>query len=418
MAKAKGAAKAKRTAPYTSGGRREKETVPPPPPSPPPTQNQDNDMPLWFKKWLEGVDIPKKGECSASRNEDIPVLEVEMEGNRDQPGSGLGECTALPPVLRVENVLGPVQNVVGNPGPSLSGSLQGQNSVVGQGQKGSEGAGTSSTSVIRPEVNSRMVSLPLSAGVPLKVMEKIWEGEFVEMSQLISLKDDDWAEKSYKLKTTKDGSVKLSDADKPRWLTYDNWRRAFDKFTAIMSLKYPLITPKLVKYANIVTEIHARGGNFQYYDRQFRMLKQSVDVAWDIMHTELWLLAIMSKRGTAPLSKMGNQSGNWGTKFSSQNHGGSEQARGIPKGYCYAFHSRSQCSQGSQCKFNHLCFRCGGQHSILQHPSSAASGTGTGAFPGGKGSRFNQDNQGGSRNQMPKPNSDYFKQPSKYQWYA
>lgn len=238
-----------------------------------------------------------------------------------------------------------------------------------------------------------MVSLPLSSGLSMKVIEKIWSGEFVEMSTLVSNKDvDGYDEKAFRICSLNDGTVKLAESDKPRWLSFDTWRRAFDKFSAVRAMKFPAEAAHLLKYANIVSELCARGGNHNFYDRQFRLLKQTSQIPWGELHVELWLMSI--NRRNPPAQRQGTMPSMSFQPSSGQGHASrrGQGGRAIPKGSCYSFHGGSgECSRGSQCIFSHRCPQCGGAHSLLQHNSASRGG-----FNGGRGGRATNSNASGS----------------------
>ena len=92
---------------------------------------------------------------------------------------------------------------------------------------------------------------------------------------------------------------------------------------------------------------------WHWYDEQFRYLRQSApeQYPWDRIHWELWLRASNTFRKPQPPTNK--------PRFRSQF---------FPKGTCWAFQAGKHCSG---CKFEHVCFKCGGKHPGGQCSASA-----------------------------------------------
>ena len=97
-----------------------------------------------------------------------------------------------------------------------------------------------------------------------------------------------------------------------------------------------------MKYGEVVQDLAARGGNWKFYDENFRFLRQAQPASfpWGIIHWELWMRAQHS------LKMQMHPAGQGRAK---------QQDQGTPKGYCFKFHWGVACDAG--CAFKHLCVK-------------------------------------------------------------
>ena len=119
----------------------------------------------------------------------------------------------------------------------------------------------------------------------------------------------------------------------------------------IYTVKYPLEAPSLMKYGEVVRDLAARGGDWHFYDQQFRHLHQSntSEMSWGCTHWELWICAQNfhnSARFTQNLTVRNSSAPYAIGPF-------------VPKGYCHKFHRGNNCPG---CSFRHQCFKCGVVH--------------------------------------------------------
>jgi hypothetical protein len=84
--------------------------------------------------------------------------------------------------------------------------------------------------------------------------------------------------------------------------TIDQWVTAFHTYVSIYSEKFSNQTSRLMKYCETVRDLVQKPGNWQYYDEQFRYLRQSAPdrYPWDQIHWELWLGAVTNFRKPTP----------------------------------------------------------------------------------------------------------------------
>ncbi|XP_070552503.1 uncharacterized protein [Ptychodera flava] len=175
--------------------------------------------------------------------------------------SGLGNDA------RPNNIVQPVQNTV--------------NSVVGGIAQPPDGTGDQPTGVGVSHFTS--LSVPLGATLSDKVRQKIWSGGFIEFSALLSKTKQE----QYTLCVQNPG-----DSDTPSFQlvptekhipinSIDKWISAFQVFAAVYTSKFPHEAPALMKYLEVICNLAASGGNWRFYNVNFRLMKQSTPLPWD-----------------------------------------------------------------------------------------------------------------------------------------
>ncbi len=85
-----------------------------------------------------------------------------------------------------------------------------------------------------------------------------------------------------------------------------------------------------MKYCETVRDISAKGGDWRYYDEQFRFLRQSDPniFPWDHIHWELWFQTMISARNN----------GQKAVATSERDKPPNRVWQQFPKGTCWAFH--------------------------------------------------------------------------------
>ncbi|XP_069102742.1 uncharacterized protein [Argopecten irradians] len=120
---------------------------------------------------------------------------------------------------------------------------------------------------------------PLHAKVPSKLKERIWAGEFIDLGLLL----DDQSVNDFSLKMNTDGHIGLVPSRRKVFLDIDKWTDAFNIFVSVLRLKFPSDMEALATYQNVIRNIANCGGNWYYYDTNFRKMKQSSpDMVWNV----------------------------------------------------------------------------------------------------------------------------------------
>ncbi|CAC5417387.1 unnamed protein product [Mytilus coruscus] len=189
---------------------------------------------------------------------------------------------------------------------------------------------------------SAFVSCSLKTGgnIPDKIKQQIWAGRYIDFHSHIK----------YKLQLVQGADnpeLSITEERKKRTLTLNQWLSAWNKFTAIICTKNPVLGSVIPQHMESILEMSREGGNWQYYDIEFRKLLERGEAQWGCTHLELYLrakLQVNLKSGNDKTNKSGN------TRW--------------PIGVCFSFHKGLGCKFGEKCKFQHRCFNCGFNHSF------------------------------------------------------
>ena len=176
--------------------------------------------------------------------------------------------------------------------------------------------------------------LPIGAQTPESLKKRIWERKFVEFSSLLNPDADD----AYALSVNnqnKSPTFSLTPKRKPS-ISEDEWNRAFDIYLAIYVQRYPKELQDLLSYGNNIRNMMRNKQNWNYYDRQFRLARQHSLCAWTTIRVDLLLHSPglqQSKSGTGRFFHFSNGA--------------------IPRGFCFAFHSREARCYIRNCPYRH-----------------------------------------------------------------
>ena len=117
---------------------------------------------------------------------------------------------------------------------------------------------------------------PLHALVSHKKKEKIWAGEYIDLS---SLQEEDAEDICLNLRT---GAMSSTNTQKKRFLNIEQWTDAFNIFASVRRLRFPAEAEGLAAYMNLIRRIAHDKGSWYFYDTTFRKLKQTTNRAWDV----------------------------------------------------------------------------------------------------------------------------------------
>ena len=202
----------------------------------------------------------------------------------------------------------------------------------------------------RPQNLFTSISVPLTSRVSSKIKAKIWANEFISFGTLLSDSPQEVGKYSLSMAPSVGASSQPQLTLEPchtskRITNISQWVSAFTIFVSMYLEKVANEAVQRMKYCEVVRDLASKGGDWHWYDEQFRYLRQSSpdQYPWDQIHWELWLRASnpFRKSQTQPLTNK---------RFRSQ---------WFPKGTCWDFQSGKHCAG---CQFEHLCFRCGGEH--------------------------------------------------------
>ena len=150
--------------------------------------------------------------------------------------------------------------------------------------------------VVRPpssgsHVQFNSITIPIDAQVSPKIKAKIWANEFIEFGSLLN---PYVGETRYQLSLAQSESsvptlsLEPSSKIKPIY-SIDAGTSAFQIFVGVYTSKFPQEAPNLMKYAEVVRDLAARGANWRFYDTQFRSLRQTRahEMPWGTTQKEL-----------------------------------------------------------------------------------------------------------------------------------
>lgn len=98
--------------------------------------------------------------------------------------------------------------------------------------------------------------VPLHASVSAKTKEKIWSGDFVDLS---TLKDADVEELTFNIRT---GAISSTVSSKKKFLSIEQWTDAFNTFASVYRLKYPAEAEGLSAYMGLIRQIADKNGSW------------------------------------------------------------------------------------------------------------------------------------------------------------
>ena len=199
-------------------------------------------------------------------------------------------------------------------------------------------------------------SVPLAASVPEAIKAKIWANQYFPIRQILT------TESKPGLKVVPNGDsfsiqplAGLSDQEIE---SLDKWLSAFARYSCVYLMLKPGEAAGLLHYQETVRDLAREGGDWRYYDENFRKYRQGGQVPWDTHCAELWNKAMSRARNTGRK----NDGGHGGSFFSKKNEAGNNS---FPRGFCWLYHRTGSC-KATSCPFQHNCFKCGATHPIQQ----------------------------------------------------
>ena len=218
------------------------------------------------------------------------------------------------------------------------------------------------------------VGRPLDLKVSDNLKQKIWANQYIDLNLLLDTTPT--VNSALEVVSGQGEPLRLAPAKTPnKIMNLGQWCDAFLVFLTIYSRKYPHSTPELTSYIKIVKTLCHRGGNYLLYDREFRYLRQSNGLGWEL-HPTLWLEC---RDNSAKPANNTNRQNNSKPKanFRPSNAPKSQH----PSGSCYAYHNTGQCNKPG-CNFRHTCYIQGctarTPHPVFKCPTKVNNNTQSG----------------------------------------
>ncbi|XP_052076053.1 uncharacterized protein LOC127714117 [Mytilus californianus] len=213
---------------------------------------------------------------------------------------------------------------------------------------------------------------PISSHIPVKIKEKIWNGEFIDLNILLKSTRDLVNEQNLEGElVVKGGVLSLVNQKRSPIKSIHVWTSAFMIYGSVMLEKWPNKGLEFFKYMQTVRMAASRGysGGWVHYDEQFRLRKASSPFSsWGVVDMELWLLCV-STPNVSPSFNTGLSNGNNHQLHNgnSSTSGASSQNLGQRRVFtCRLFNNKGICTFGKNCKYTHKCSKCNGSHPYLE----------------------------------------------------
>lgn len=217
-------------------------------------------------------------------------------------------------------------------------------------EEGTERIGMSGEILQFPTVEIAHREVSFTAGLkigdqlPQCIKQKIQDNKFVEFASILNPDYDHQYNVTFS-KIESRPHLQLT-PNSTKYITAENWTRAFDIFMAVYVQKYPEQLQDLLTYGYTIKSMMQNGQDWNNYDRQFRIAREHSNCSWSSVRVDL-LITDMNKYKQS-------QRRDFRGDFREQ----------IPAGWCYKFHSKSKFCQNRDCNFSHKCPKCDKFHPL------------------------------------------------------
>lgn len=207
------------------------------------------------------------------------------------------------------------------------------------------------------------LSLPLDLNVDSKLREKIHSNQYVDFAGLITVPGEDRIENDgASVYVDKHNNFKVKKKE-PKVDTIAKWLDAIHVFISVYTTKHGCL-PELLGYVKRIRRLHDIGGNWQFYDVQFRKWISTLPKpTWDVLNYELWDICRGSGQSNfdcvnnRPFPSKPFQGGHKKKHWSGTGQGQTFVKTSFPKGSCHIFQLYGNCRRQG-CQFPHECCYC------------------------------------------------------------
>ena len=132
----------------------------------------------------------------------------------------------------------------------------------------------------RPKSTFTSISVSLSSRVSAKLKVKIFANEYVDFGALLSSSRNNEGKYPLSMAPSEGSSSRPQITLEPlqnakRIQCIQQWVSAFNMFVSVYSEKFTAETPRLMKYCEVVRDLAQEAGDWIWYDKQFRYLRQT-----------------------------------------------------------------------------------------------------------------------------------------------
>ena len=188
----------------------------------------------------------------------------------------------------------------------------------------------------------------ISAHIPLKLKEKIWQNEYIDLDKLLkSAKELACETKLSGDLIIHDGRIAVEETPRKSSLDIETWTSAFLIFMSISLEKCPNQAQDLLKYMKDIRFAAKNSNGWALYDEQFRLRRAGrPGISWGLISSEMWAMYVLM-----------------GTKSSQLPHNDVTENMGRRKRLtCRIFNQGTNCKYGKSCIYSHSCSNCGKSH--------------------------------------------------------
>ena len=202
---------------------------------------------------------------------------------------------------------------------------------------------------------------PIDIRVSDKIRNQIWSNQYVDLSILVDPK----SEVPDSLKWDGDSLCLAPHKSIKKLNGLGQWCDAFHIYICVYTRKYPNMIANLLTYMHNIKMLCNKGGDYMFYDEEYRTMRQrNPSNNWEI-NWDLWL-ECRDVRGSSNRSQTKRPNNNH--TFRGQSANGSKPSH--PAGYCFKFHNNGRCGNGANCTYKHTCYmsNCGERHAVFSCP--------------------------------------------------
>ena len=217
---------------------------------------------------------------------------------------------------------------------------------------------------------------PTDLPVDLKVSDKsknlIWSNQYIDLAVLLDPSLEIHKPKNELLSQLGE-ELNLAPKKNARYITsLGQWCSAFTVYITVYCQKFPAQLPHLFTYMNTVKKLSHRNGAYLTYDEEFRYLRQSQPLQWNVTHPGLWM-ECRDNPNSSKGQKNGRDKKHNSNRFQNSDYNVKKQSH--PTGYCFRYHTYGKCGRNG-CGYKHFCYNqlCNNdEHPISRCPNSGKS---------------------------------------------
>ena len=221
---------------------------------------------------------------------------------------------------------------------------------------------------------ANLPSLPLDLHLTSETRARIISNGYINFAQLLNKTSSEPLAIQIQNTQAQQHIVLAPQPHKQHITSIDAWNRAFDIYCYAYFAKNHQQAQSVIKYGRLIRDMAWKGFHWAKYDDNFRRLRETNPDAypWDRIEPQLWAectsMRMLPTRPTWTSYGTENQHSGpsrlAGMQFKQSQQStpfrGPRQQKGSPKSVCFRYNRGEPCF--TNCKFQHVCLKCGGPH--------------------------------------------------------